>query len=225
MKYGQTRLVNMCTVMKCKVVLREYSFTVKDYEYLGGIASHSFPAAEDALQKACTSSFSLCINKFISWYLNSIEDWKCIYNFQQHIHLVSLTVLWEYQLRERSREVVISDSAVRAANSATTCSAEEVKVWASSASMQGPIKGRLQHRQLGKWKWWQERHVWWNATAQSCTCKRQEMLWEADCSELECDHNMHLNTDTFLLNLTWTAHCNCIVCGFHVDCTCMRSFE
>jgi len=110
MKYCQTRLDNMCTVMKCKVVLREYSFTVKDYEYLGSIASHSFPAAEDALQKACTSSFSLCINKFISWYLNSIEDWKCIYNFQQHIHLVSLTVLWEYQLRERSREVVISDS-------------------------------------------------------------------------------------------------------------------
>jgi len=24
--------------------------------------------------------------------------------------------------------------------------------------MQGPRKGRLQHRQLGKWKWWQERH-------------------------------------------------------------------
>jgi len=57
------------------------------------------------------------------------------------INWVSLTMLWECQLRERSGEVVIADSAVRAANSATTCSAEEVKVWVSSASMQGPRKG------------------------------------------------------------------------------------
>ena len=60
-----------------------------------------------------------------------------------------LTVLWECQLRERSREVLIADSIVRAANSAATCSAEEVKAWVSSASMQEPRKGRLQHRQLG----------------------------------------------------------------------------
>jgi len=133
-------------------------------------------------------------------------------------------MLWECQLRERSGEVMIVDSAVTAANSATTCSAEEVKVWVSSASMQGPRKGRLQHRQLGKWKWWRERHVWWNATAQSCTCKRQEMLWEADYSELVWSQHAPQHR-YLLLNLTWTAHCNCIVCGFHVDCTCMRSFE
>jgi len=106
----------------------EYSFTVKDYEYLGGIASHSFPAAEDALQKACTSSFSLCINKFISWYLNSTEDQKFIYKFSTTHKLGIVDNAVRMSAQRESGEVVIADSAVRAANSATTCSAEEVKV-------------------------------------------------------------------------------------------------